>query len=94
MVASTVWEWPCSRIGREQFPTRASASDHASKPGETSRFVICCCTCSVTGGRSSGASSPWPGNTAGNRAGRVSVTAALVLVLTVVTTLTEGVPRG
>ena len=93
MVASTVWERPCSRIGFEQFPTRASASDQASKSRETNRSLIWCCTCSVTGGRSSGASSPWPGNTVGKSAGRVSVTAALVLVLTGVTTL-RGVPRG
>lgn len=84
VVVSIRSEWPCSRTGLEQFPTRASASDQASKRPEGNSSPICASTAGVSGGRSSPVSSPWPGNSCGNRAGRVSVTAALVRVLTVV----------
>ena len=82
---------PRSRIGWAQFPTRASASDQASKSPDPSRSVICCSVLAVSGGKSR--SSSLPGKVPGNSAGSVLVTFARVRELTGLTT-PKGVPRG
>ena len=87
VLVSIVSERPRSRIGCAQFPTRASASDQASKSRDTSRSRICCSTPADSVGRSSGACSPNPGKASGTSAGRVAVTRARVPMLTGSTTL-------
>ena len=43
LVMSIVWQDPTSRIGLEQFPTLASASDQPSKSGDPMNSATCRC---------------------------------------------------